>query len=202
MDDEGTPTNRTVLIEDGVLVGYLQDSLNARLMGVPVTGNARRESFAHAPMPRMTNTMMLAGSSDPAQIIASVKRGLYAVNFGGGQVDIVSGKYDGSLKAEHGTGRNMAPFVETEWGADGFEIVKRLKKLCDPTGLLNPGVIVNDDPRAHLANLKGMPRVEDEVDTFVRQKIAKLSRRVPEGGREWEILYRKYFGEEMAKRKL
>jgi TldD protein len=93
VDDEGNPTQRTVLIEDGVLVGYLQDSLNARLMGVPVTGNGRRESFAHVPMPRMTNTMMLAGSSDPAQIIASVKRGLYAVNFGGGQVDIVSGKF-------------------------------------------------------------------------------------------------------------
>ena len=93
VDDEGNPTQRTVLIEDGVLVGYLQDSLNARLMGVPVTGNGRRESFAHVPMPRMTNTMMLAGSRDPAEIIASVQRGLYAVNFGGGQVDIVSGKF-------------------------------------------------------------------------------------------------------------
>jgi TldD protein len=93
IDDEGNPTQRTVLIEDGVLVGYLQDSLNARLMGVPVTGNGRRESFAHMPMPRMTNTMMLAGERDPAEIIASVKRGLYAVNFGGGQVDIVSGKF-------------------------------------------------------------------------------------------------------------
>jgi TldD protein len=93
IDDEGNPTQRTVLIEDGVLAGYLQDSLNARLMGAPVTGNGRRESFAHAPMPRMTNTMMLAGERDPAEIIASVKRGLYAVNFGGGQVDIVSGKF-------------------------------------------------------------------------------------------------------------
>jgi TldD protein len=93
IDDEGNPTQRTVLIEDGVLRGYLQDSLNARLMGVPVTGNARRESFAHAPMPRMTNTYMLAGDKDPQEIIASVKRGLYAVNFGGGQVDIVSGKF-------------------------------------------------------------------------------------------------------------
>jgi TldD protein len=93
IDDEGNATQRTVLIEDGVLRGYLQDSLNARLMGVPVTGNARRESFAHAPMPRMTNTYMLAGDKDPQEIIASVKRGLYAVNFGGGQVDIVSGKF-------------------------------------------------------------------------------------------------------------
>jgi TldD protein len=93
IDDEGNPTQRTVLIEDGVLRGYLQDSLNARLMGVPVTGNGRRESFAHVPMPRMTNTYMLAGDKDPQEIIASVKRGLYAVNFGGGQVDIVSGKF-------------------------------------------------------------------------------------------------------------
>src|SRR6185295_14409956 len=93
IDDEGNPTQRTVLIEDGVLKAYMQDSLNARLMGVPVTGNGRRESFAHAPMPRMTNTYMLAGDRDPEEIIASVKHGLYAKNFGGGQVDIVSGKF-------------------------------------------------------------------------------------------------------------
>ncbi len=93
IDDEGTPTSRTVLIEDGILVGYLQDRLNARLMGMPTTGNGRRESYAHAPMPRMTNTIMLGGSHDPAEMIKSVKRGLYAVNFGGGQVDITSGKF-------------------------------------------------------------------------------------------------------------
>jgi TldD protein len=93
IDDEGNPTQCTTLIEDGVLKGYLQDSLNARLMGVPVTGNGRRESFAHVPMPRMTNTYMLAGHLEPEEIIASVKRGVYAVNFGGGQVDIVSGKF-------------------------------------------------------------------------------------------------------------
>jgi TldD protein len=93
IDDEGNPTQRTVLIEDGVLKGYIQDSLNARLMGVPVTGNGRRESFAHVPMPRMTNTYMLSGDRDPQEIVGSVKRGLYAVNFGGGQVDIVSGKF-------------------------------------------------------------------------------------------------------------
>jgi len=93
MDDEGNPTQRTVLIEDGILRGYLQDTLNARLMGVPVTGNARRESYAHLPMPRMTNTMMLNGDKSPEEIIASVKRGLYAANFGGGQVDITSGKF-------------------------------------------------------------------------------------------------------------
>ena len=97
IDDEGTPTQRTVLIENGILRGYMQDSMNARLMSMAPTGNARRESFAHLPMPRMTNTYMLAGegdkSRDPAEIIASVKNGLYAVNFGGGQVDITSGKF-------------------------------------------------------------------------------------------------------------
>jgi TldD protein len=93
IDDEGNPTQRNVLIEDGVLKGYMQDSLNARLMGVAATGNGRRESFAHIPMPRMTNTYMLNGDKDPQEIIQSVKHGLYAVNFGGGQVDITSGKF-------------------------------------------------------------------------------------------------------------
>ncbi|MGE5202265.1 MAG: metalloprotease TldD [Acidobacteriota bacterium] len=93
VDDEGTPTSRSVLIEDGLLKGYIQDRLNARLMGVKSTGNGRRQSFGHAPMPRMTNTYMLAGDKDPREIIGSVNRGLYAVNFGGGQVDITSGKF-------------------------------------------------------------------------------------------------------------
>ncbi|SFM58695.1 microcin-processing peptidase 2. Unknown type peptidase. MEROPS family U62 [Ectothiorhodospira mobilis] len=93
VDDEGTPTNHTVLIEDGVLRGYMQDRLNARLTGMPLTGNGRRESYAHLPMPRMTNTYMLAGPHDPGEILASVDKGLYAVNFGGGQVDITSGKF-------------------------------------------------------------------------------------------------------------
>ena len=93
LDDEGNATQRTVLIEDGVLKGYMQDRMNAGLMGVAPTGNGRRESFAHLPMPRMTNTLMLAGTHDPAEIIASVKSGLYAANFGGGQVDITSGKF-------------------------------------------------------------------------------------------------------------
>jgi TldD protein len=93
IDDEGTPTKKTVLIEDGILVGYMQDRMNANLMGMEPTGNGRRESFAHAPMPRMTNTIMLNGGDEPAEIIASVKNGLYAVQFGGGQVDITSGKF-------------------------------------------------------------------------------------------------------------
>ena len=93
IDDEGTPTQRTVLIEDGILTGYMQDRMNARLMGMPSTGNGRRESYAHCPMPRMTNTIMENGDYDPKEIIKSVKKGLYAVNFGGGQVDITSGKF-------------------------------------------------------------------------------------------------------------
>jgi TldD protein len=93
VDDEGTPTQKTVLIEDGILKGYLQDTLNARLMGVAPTGNGRRESYAHMPLPRMTNTYMLPGIRDPREIIASVEKGLYAVNFGGGQVDITNGKF-------------------------------------------------------------------------------------------------------------
>jgi TldD protein len=110
IDDEGTPTQRTVLIEDGILKGYLQDRMNARLTGVAPTGSGRRESYAHRPMPRMTNTFMTAGDKDPAEILAALKRGVYAVNFGGGQVDITSGKFvfqcteaylveDGKIKA-------------------------------------------------------------------------------------------------------
>ena len=93
VDDEGTPGQNTILVEDGILRGYMQDKLNARLMGVKPTGNGRRESFAHIPMPRMTNTYMLAGPHEPDEIIATVKKGLYAPNFGGGQVDITSGKF-------------------------------------------------------------------------------------------------------------
>jgi TldD protein len=93
IDDEGTPTENTVLIENGILKGYMQDKLNARLMGVKPTGNGRRESYAHLPMPRMTNTYMLPGKDNPEDIIKSVKKGLYAKNFAGGQVDITSGKF-------------------------------------------------------------------------------------------------------------
>src|SRR5204863_12766 len=92
-DDEGTATNRTVLIENGVLVGYMQDRQNARLMNMKPPGNGRRQGYAHVPMPRMTNSYMLAGDREPAEILASVKNGVFAANFGGGQVDITSGKY-------------------------------------------------------------------------------------------------------------
>ena len=93
IDDEGTPTQRTVLVEDGILKSYMHDRTNARLMGHKPTGNGRRESYGHAPMPRMTNTIMINGNDEPDEIISSVKKGLYAVNFGGGQVDITSGKF-------------------------------------------------------------------------------------------------------------
>jgi TldD protein len=93
VDDEGNASQRNVLIEDGILKGYIQDSLNARLMKVKPTGNGRRESYAHVPMPRMTNTYMLGGDKQPEEIVASIKKGLYATNFGGGQVDITSGKF-------------------------------------------------------------------------------------------------------------
>jgi TldD protein len=93
IDDEGTPSQENILIEDGILKGYMQDRLNARLMGVPATGNGRRESYAHAPMPRMTNTFMRGGNDDPAELLSRVKSGIYAKSFGGGQVDIVSGKF-------------------------------------------------------------------------------------------------------------
>ena len=93
IDDEGTPTQRNVLIEDGVLKGYLQDRMNARLMGVPTTGSGRRESYQHVPLPRMNNTFMLGGNTPKEEMIAGVKRGIYAAYLGGGQVDIVSGKF-------------------------------------------------------------------------------------------------------------
>jgi TldD protein len=93
VDDEGEPTQETVLIENGILKGYLSDKLSSRLMGIADTGNGRRESYEHIPMPRMTNTYMLAGQDDPGDIIRSVKHGIYAVNFGGGQVDITNGKF-------------------------------------------------------------------------------------------------------------
>ncbi len=93
VDDEGTPTSETMLIEDGILKGYMQDRMNARLMGVKSTGNGRRQSYAHCPMVRMTNTYMLAGDKEPGEILASVKNGIYATNFGGGQVDITNGKF-------------------------------------------------------------------------------------------------------------
>ncbi|HVK51662.1 MAG TPA: metalloprotease TldD [Pseudoxanthomonas sp.] len=131
IDDEGTPTNCTTLIEDGVLVGYMQDTLNARLMGMAPTGNGRRESFAHLPMPRMTNTYMLAGQHDPEEMIRSVKKGLYAVNFGGGQVDITSGKYVFSATEAYliEDGRITAPVKGATLIGNGPETMQKVKMV-------------------------------------------------------------------------
>jgi TldD protein len=128
IDDEGTPTACTTLIEDGVLTGYMQDTLNARLMGVAPTGNGRRESFAHLVMPRMTNTYMLGGRHDREEMIRSVKRGLYAVNFGGGQVDITSGKYVFSATEAYliEDGRITAPVKGATLIGNGPETMQRV----------------------------------------------------------------------------
>lgn len=133
-DDEGTPTSRNVLIEDGILKGFLQDRMNARLSGVAATGNGRRESYAHLPMPRMTNTFMLAGDRDPGEILASLDRGLYAVNFGGGQVDITSGKF-------------VFQCTEAYW-VEGGKVVAPVKNATligdGPTALTRISMVGND----------------------------------------------------------
>jgi len=141
IDDEGTPTNRTVLIEDGVLKGYMQDTLNARLTGVQPTGNGRRESYAHLPMPRMTNTYMLAGAHDPGEIIASVERGLYAVNFGGGQVDITSGKFVFSASEAYliENGKVTRPVKGATLIGNGPDVLTRVSMIGNDLKL-DPGV--------------------------------------------------------------
>jgi TldD protein len=141
VDDEGNPTQRTVLIEDGVLRGYMQDSLNARLMKMPVTGNGRRESFAHLTLPRMTNTIMLAGAHDPAEILKSVQKGLYAVNFGGGQVDITSGKFVFSAAESYliEDGRMTRPVKGATLIGNGPEALTRVSMIGNDLKL-DPGV--------------------------------------------------------------
>ena len=141
VDDEGTPTSRTVLIEDGVLREFLQDRLNARLMGVRATGNGRRQSYAHAPMPRMTNTVMLAGSHDPEEMIRSVKHGLYAVNFGGGQVDITSGKFVFSASEAYliEGGRVTAPVKGATLIGNGPDVLTRVAMIGNDMAL-DPGI--------------------------------------------------------------
>jgi len=134
VDDEGTPTGRTVLIENGILRGYLQDRLNARLMKMPLTGNGRRESFAHIPLPRMTNTFLLPGNDTPEEIIRSVDRGLYAVYFGGGQVDITSGKFVFSASEAYliEGGRITRPVRGATLIGHGPEVLKRISRVgCD-----------------------------------------------------------------------
>jgi TldD protein len=141
IDDEGNPTQRTVLIEDGILKGYMQDSLNARLMGVVPTGNGRRESFAHLPLPRMTNTMMLAGEHDPQEIIKSVKKGIYAANFGGGQVDITSGKFVFSMSEAYliEDGKVTRPIKGATLIGNGPDAMNRVSMIGNDLKL-DPGV--------------------------------------------------------------
>jgi TldD protein len=137
VDDEGTPSGHNVLIEKGVLKGYLQDKLNARLMGVAPTGNGRRESYAHLPMPRMTNTYMLPGEHKPAEIIETVERGLYAVNFGGGQVDITSGKFVFSANEAYliEDGRITRPVKGATLIGNGPEVMTRISMVGDDLAL-------------------------------------------------------------------
>jgi TldD protein len=137
VDDEGTPTKNTVLIENGILKGYLQDKMNARLMGVESTGNGRRQSFAHTPMPRMTNTYMLAGPHHPDEIIASVKKGVYARNFGGGQVDITSGKFVFSATEAYRieNGKITAPIRDATLVGDGPTVLNRVTMVGNDLAL-------------------------------------------------------------------
>jgi TldD protein len=137
VDDEGTPTKNTVLIENGILKGYLQDKMNARLMGVESTGNGRRQSFAHTPMPRMTNTYMLAGPHHPDEIIASVKKGVYARNFGGGQVDITSGKFVFSATEAYRieNGKLGAPIRDATLVGDGPTVLNRVTMVGNDLAL-------------------------------------------------------------------
>jgi TldD protein len=141
VDDEGTPTSRTTLIEDGILVGFIQDRQNARLMNMRATGNGRRQSYAHSPMPRMTNTIMLGGDSTAEEMIKSVKRGLYAVNFGGGQVDITSGKFVFSASEAYiiEDGKVTAPVKGATLIGNGPDALTKVEMIGnDPA--LDPGV--------------------------------------------------------------
>jgi TldD protein len=137
IDDEGTPTRRNVLIEDGILKGYLQDRLNARLMGMEPTGSGRRESFAHAPMPRMTNTFMLAGNDDPAELVERVSDGIYAKSFGGGQVDITSGKFVFSCTEAYRIrgGKIAEPVKGATLIGDGPTVLTRIKGIGNDLAL-------------------------------------------------------------------
>lgn len=137
IDDEGTPSQCTTLIEDGILVNYMQDKLNAKLMGMKSTGNCRRESYAHIPMPRMTNTYMLSGEYDPAEIIKSVEKGLYAVNFGGGQVDITSGQFVFSASEAYliENGKITTPVKGATLIGNGPDVMKKISMIGNDLGL-------------------------------------------------------------------
>ncbi len=141
VDDEGTPSSRTVLIEDGILTGYMQDRQNARLMGVAPTGNGRRQSYAHKPMPRMTNTVMLGGDADPAALVADIKDGIWAVGFGGGQVDITNGKFVFSCTEAYRVenGKIGAPVKGATLIGDGPSALNRIRGLGNDMAL-DPGM--------------------------------------------------------------
>ena len=141
VDDEGTPTSRTILIDDGILVGYMHDRMSARLMGMQATGNGRRQSYAHMPMPRMTNTGMLAGDHNPAEMIASMKRGLYCANFGGGQVDITNGKFVFQCTEAYlvEDGKITAPVKGATLIGDGPSALTRVTMIGDDFGF-DPGI--------------------------------------------------------------
>lgn len=141
VDDEGTPSQSTTLIEDGILVGYMQDRMNARLMGVKATGNGRRESYAHAPMPRMTNTYMLAGDSDPSDIVSGLKDGIHAVGFGGGQVNITNGKFVFSCTEAYRVknGKIGAPVKNATLIGDGATALKHIRAVGNDMQL-DPGI--------------------------------------------------------------
>lgn len=141
IDDEGTPTNRTTLIEDGVLVSYMQDRQNARLMGVAPTGNGRRESYAHIPMPRMTNTIMESGDADPESIVAEVKDGIYATNFGGGQVDIANGKFVFSCTEAYRVknGKILHPVKGATLIGDGPSALRQIRAVGNDSKM-DPGI--------------------------------------------------------------
>ena len=141
IDDEGTPSAKNTLIEDGILVGYMQDRQNARLMGVAPTGNGRRESYAHAPMPRMTNTYMLAGNADPASLVAELKDGIYAVGFGGGQVDITNGKFVFSCTEAYRVkdGKVGAPVKGATLIGDGATALQQIRGIGNDLQL-DPGI--------------------------------------------------------------
>jgi TldD protein len=141
VDDEGTPSGKNTLIEDGILVGYMQDRQNARLMGVEATGNGRRESYAHAPMPRMTNTYMLGGTTDPGDIVADLKDGIYAVGFGGGQVDITNGKFVFSCTEAYRVknGQIGAPVTGATLIGDGATALKQIRAIGNDMAL-DPGI--------------------------------------------------------------
>ena len=163
IDDEGNPTQRNVLIEDGILRGYMQDTLNARLMKTAATGNARRESFAHLPMPRMTNTFMLGGSTPPEEIIASVKKGIYAANFGGGQVDITSGKFVFSASEAYmiENGKVTYPVKGATLIGSGIEAMNRVSMIGNDMKLDNGVGTCGKDGQSVPVGV-GMPTIKME----------------------------------------